>query len=88
MLQAGEADLIAVPVEQRTQVDNLVSEIAIYNPETNAYDDPVPVCSVDTNLSGLDRFEICDTPNDKPLTLYYGRPGLSQDVLIFNFLVK
>lgn len=88
MLQAGEADIIAVPVEQRTQVDNMVSEIAIYNPDTNAYDDPVPVCSVDTNLTGLDRFEICDTPNDKPLTLYYGRPGLSQDVLIFNFLVQ
>ena len=88
MLQAGEADIIAVPVEQRTQVDNMVSEIAIYNPDTNAYDDPVPVCSVDTNLTGLDRFEICDTPNDKTLTLYYGRPGLSQDVLIFNFLVQ
>ena len=88
MLQAGEADFIDVPVEQRPQVDEMVGEIAIYDPETNMYKAPVPVCSVNVDLLGLDRFEICDTPNDMPLTLYYGRPGLSQDVLIYNFLVE
>lgn len=88
MLQAGEADFIDVGVEQRIQVDEFVGEIAIYNPETNAYDDPVPVCSIDTSKLGLERFEICDTENDRPLRLYYGRPGLSQDVLIYNFFVQ
>ena len=88
MLQAGEADFIDVGVEQRIQVDEFVGEIAIYNPETNAYDAPVPVCSIDTSKLGLERFEICDTENDRPLRLYYGRPGLSQDVLIYNFSVK
>jgi len=88
MMQAGEADFIDVPVEQRPQVDIYVGEIAIYDPEANAYKDPVPVCSVNTDLLGLDRFEVCETESDQPLTLYYGRPGLSQDVLIYNFLVE
>ena len=88
MLQAGEADFIDVPVEQRPQVDEMVGEIAIYNEETNAYDAPVPVCSVDVEKLGLERFETCETPNEQPLTLYFGRPGLTQDVLIFNFLVE
>ncbi len=88
MLQAGDADIIYVPAENRAAVDPMVGEIAVYNPETNAYDDPVPVCSVDTTKLGIERFEICDTPSDQPLTLYFGRPGLSQDVILFNFHIK
>ena len=88
MFQAGEADIIYVPAEQRTQVDPLVGEIAIYNPETNAYDAPVPVCSVNTSLLGIDRFEICDTPSDQPYRLYFGRPGLQQDVLLFTQILE
>ena len=90
MLQAGEADYIDVDTAMRPQVDQLVGEIAIYNPETNAYDDPIPVCAVDTSLLGLDRFstEGCEEGNGQPLRLYYGRPALQQDVLIFNFFVE
>ena len=44
MLQAGDIDFMDVPVEQRPQVDPMVSEAAIYDAETNAYKDPVPVC--------------------------------------------
>jgi len=88
MLKAGEADIIYVPAENRAAVDPMVGEIAIYNPETNAYDDPVPVCSVDTTKLGIDRFVICEEPSDQPLTLYFGRPGLSQDVILFNFNIQ
>lgn len=88
MFQAGDADIIYVPAEQRAQVDPMVGEIAIYNPETNAYDAPVPVCSVDTSLLGLDRFEICETPSDQPFRLYFGRPGLQQDVLLFTHVLE
>ena len=88
MLQAGEADIIVVPAEFRPQVDPLVGEAHVYDPETNTYLPAVPVCSVDTNLLGIDRFELCDTPNDQPLRLYFGRPGLSQDVILFNFLIE
>jgi len=88
MLQAGDADIIYVPAEFRAQVDPMVGEIAVYNAETNAYDDPVPVCSVNTSNLGIERFEICDTPSTQPLRLYFGRPGLSQDVILFNFNIK
>ncbi|MDY0126407.1 MAG: ABC transporter substrate-binding protein, partial [Anaerolineaceae bacterium] len=88
MAQAGEADIFDVDTAMRPQVDQLVGEIAIYNPETNAYDDPVPVCTIDTNLLGIDRFEVCDTESDLPFTLYFGRPALQQDVLIYNFYIE
>ncbi len=88
MLQAGEADSIDVPTEMRPQVDPLVGEAHVYDPETNTYLPAVPVCSVDTDLLGIDRFELCETPSDSPLRLYFGRPGLSQDVILFNFLIE
>jgi ABC-type transport system substrate-binding protein len=88
MLQAGDADIIYVPAENRAAVDPMVGEIRIYNPETNAYDEAVPVCSIDTTKLGLERFELCEEGNGQPLTLYFGRPGLSQDVILFNFNIK
>ena len=88
MLQAGDIDFMDVPVEQRPQVDPLVGEAAIYDPETNAYKAPVPVCSVDTAKLGIDRFELCEEANDRPLRLYFGRPGLQQDVILFNFFIE
>ncbi|MBW6474196.1 MAG: hypothetical protein K0B14_13805 [Anaerolineaceae bacterium] len=88
MLQAGDADIVYVPAENRAAVDVMVGEIMIYNPDTNAYDDPVSVCNVDTSKLGIERFEVCDEPNAKPLTLLFGRPGLSQDVILFNFNIQ
>ncbi|MBN2677621.1 MAG: hypothetical protein JXR32_06095 [Anaerolineaceae bacterium] len=88
MLQAGEADTIDVPTEMRPQVDPMVGEIAVYDAASNSYKAPEPVCSVDTDKLGIERFEICTTPSDKPLRLYFGRPGLSQDVILFNFLIQ
>ncbi len=88
MLQAGEADAIVVPAEYRAQVDPLVGEAKVYDAETNTYKAAQPVCAVDTDKVGLERFTLCDTPSDKPLRLYIGRPGLQQDVILFNFLVE
>ena len=88
MLQAGDVDFMDVPVDQRAQVDPMVGEIVVYDAETNAYKEPVPVCSIDTTKLGIDRFEICDTANDQPLRLYFGRPGLQQDVILFNFFIE
>jgi ABC-type transport system substrate-binding protein len=85
MLQAGEADIINVPADYRVQVDPMVGEIMIYDAATNTYLPAVPVCSVNTDVKGLDRFTTCDTPSDQPLRLYFGRPGLAQDVVLFNF---
>lgn len=88
MLQAGEADILYVPAEFRAQVDPMVSEILTYDEENNTYAEAQSVCSVDTNKLGIERFELCDTPNDNPLRLYYGRPGLSQDVILFTFFIE
>jgi peptide/nickel transport system substrate-binding protein len=88
MLQAGEADIITVPAEYRVQVDMLVGEVAAYDAATNTYLPPQQVCEINTDLLGLDRFTICDTSSDNPLRLYIGRPGLSQDVILFNFFIE
>jgi ABC-type transport system substrate-binding protein len=88
MLQAGEVDITFVPAEYRAQVDPFVSEMRVYNADTLSYEAAKPVCTIDTNKLGFDRFEICDTTNDRPLRLYMGRPGLTQDVLIFNFNIQ
>jgi ABC-type transport system substrate-binding protein len=88
MLQAGEADTIDVGTEYRAQVDPYVGEIVVYDEASNSYKAAQPVCSVDTGKLGIERFEICTTANDKPLRLYFGRPGLQQDVILFNFLIE
>lgn len=88
MFQAGEADVASVPTEYRVQVDPMVSEIRVYNPETNTYEESKPVCTIDTDKLGIERFEICEEPNDRELRLYFGRPGLSQDVILFNFFIE
>jgi ABC-type transport system substrate-binding protein len=87
-LQAGDADIIAVPREMATQVDPLVSVGRFYDAETNTYLPDQNICTIDTTVLGQARFEICDEANDRPLRLYYGRPALSQDVLLFTFAVE
>jgi peptide/nickel transport system substrate-binding protein len=88
MLEAGDADAIVVPAEYRTQVDPLVSVARVYDAETNTYLPDNNVCTIDTDKLGLDRFELCDQANDRPLRLYIGRPGLTQDVILFNFNIQ
>ncbi len=88
MLQAGEADIIAVPAEYRVQVDPMVGEMRVYDPVANTYGDVQNVCEVNTDLLGVDRFITCDTASDQPLRLYISRPGLSQDVILFNFFIE
>jgi peptide/nickel transport system substrate-binding protein len=67
MLQAGDADTVDVPVENRVQPDEMVGERCEYDAATNAY-------------------AACQTVDEsKPLRLYIGRPGLVQDVILYNF---
>ncbi|MEA4812151.1 MAG: ABC transporter substrate-binding protein [Anaerolineaceae bacterium] len=88
MLQSGDADIIAVPVEMRTQVDPMVGEMVTYDKETKLYGAAKPVCKVDTALLAAERFELCETASDQPLRLYFGRPALTQDVILYNFDIK
>jgi peptide/nickel transport system substrate-binding protein len=67
MLQAGDADTVDVPVENRAQPDEMVGERCEYDAAANAY----AACEV--------------TDDSQALRLYIGRPGLIQDVILFNF---
>jgi peptide/nickel transport system substrate-binding protein len=67
MLQAGDADTVDVPVENRVQPDEMVGERCEYDASTNAYGE----CTV--------------VDESKQLRLYIGRPGLVQDVILYNF---
>lgn len=70
MLQAGDADIVDVPVENRSQADEMVGERCEFDLAANAYKE----C------------EVVDA--SKPLRLYIGRPGIVQDVIIYNFAIK
>ena len=87
-LQAGDADIVDVPVDQRVQVDPMVAEIRVYDATNDTYGPVQNVCSVDTAKLALARFTTCDTPSNQPLRLYLGRPQISMDVLLFNLNIK
>ncbi|MCX6056292.1 MAG: ABC transporter substrate-binding protein [Chloroflexi bacterium] len=92
MLQTGDADVIYVPVENRPQVDPMVSEMRVYNAATNSYDPVQTICAYDGAKLGVDLFTPCATDETSNLSgnlrLYIGRPGLQQDVVLFNFNIK
>lgn len=91
MLQAGDADSIDVSVENRPQVDQFVGVMQVYDPATLAYGPDQTVCAYDSSKLGVEAFTPCtagETGLNQPLRLYIGRPGLQQDVILFNFLIE
>lgn len=88
MLEAGDADIIAVPAEYRTQVDPMVGELVAFDLAANKYGEAKPVCEVDITKLGAERFTTCDTPSDQPLRVYTGRTVNSMDVILWNFNIK
>ena len=90
-LQAGDADLAVVPVENRSQADALVGEISIYDPATESYPAAQEVCGYNSSKLGAARFTVCEAGQKGtggPLRVYIGLPNLSQDVIIYNFNIK
>jgi peptide/nickel transport system substrate-binding protein len=90
-LQAGDADVATVPVENRPQADALAGQISIYDPSTGSYGPLQPVCGYDTTQLGAAKFQICaagKTGKGGPLDVYIGLPNLSQDVILYNFTIK
>ena len=86
-LQAGDADLVDVPVENRSQANALVGSMHVYDASTNTYGPLQQVCSVDPTKVGKAQFTVCPAgQNGKGiLTLYIGQPLLQMDVIIYNF---
>ncbi len=93
-LQAGDADVVDVPVANRSQANAMVGELAVYNATTGSYDAPQPVCGYDSAKLGQAMFTVCaagqaaPSAKDKPLRVYMGLPVLSMDVIIYNFSLK
>jgi len=90
-LQAGDADIVDVPVGNRSQADALVSQFHAYDPATDAYGPVQDVCGYDSTKLAVAQFTACTagkTPKTGILRLYIGQPTLTQDVIIYNFNIK
>ncbi len=88
MMQAGDADLATVPPANRSQMDEFVGAFQVYDPATNSYGPVQEVCGYDATQLGAAKFTACEagkTGNGKPFLVRLGRPGISMDVLLFNW---
>ncbi len=90
MLQAGDADQVDVPAESRSQVDEMVGEMQVFDLAANTYGDPQAVCEYDGSLQGVEKFTPCaagEAGNGGPIRLFIGRPSLTSQDLFMNFNV-
>lgn len=88
MMQAGDADLATVPSANRSQMDELVGIFQVYDPATNAYGPLTEVCGYDAAGLGAAKFTPCaagETGNGQAFLARLGRPGISMDVLLYNW---
>jgi len=91
MLQAGDADIVDVPVENRIQADALVGEFRVFDLNKNEYGPVKELCAYDPTKVGVEQFVACkagETGKGGPLRLYIGRPSLYQEAILYNFAVK
>lgn len=91
MLQAGDADQAAVPAESRSQVDEMVGEMRVFDLGANAYGDPQTVCAYDGSLQGVEKFTACgagEAGTGGPMRLYIGRPSLSSQDMFMTFNIS
>ena len=90
MLQAGDADFADVPSENRSQVDEMVGSMSVFDLASNSYKDEVEVCSYDPSQTGADRWTPCaagETGTGGPMHLFIGRPQVVSQDLFFTFNV-
>jgi len=86
-LQTGDADMVDVPVANRSQADALVGQMQTYDNTTNTFGPIQQVCGIDTTKLAAAQFKVCPAgqKGTGPLTLSIGQPLLQQDVVIYNF---
>lgn len=88
MLQAGDADMVAVPAENRSQVDEMVGEVRVYDLAAGAYPEAAVVCEYDDTKQGAEKFIPCagdEAGTEGTMRLYIGRPSLSSQDLFMTF---
>jgi ABC-type transport system substrate-binding protein len=91
MLQAGDADIAYVPVENRSQADAMVGEFQVYDNAAGTYGPTQELCKYDPTQLGEAQFVACgegETGLGGSLHLYIGRPGLQQDAILYNFNIQ
>ncbi|GAB4502185.1 MAG: ABC transporter substrate-binding protein [Anaerolineales bacterium] len=91
MMQAGDADLAVVPAANRSQMDELVGAFQTYDAATNTYGPVQEVCKYDPTGLGAAKYTACaagEAGNGAPFLGRFGRPGISQDVILFNFAIQ
>ncbi len=86
-LQAGDADIVDVSTANRPQPDALVGEMLVWDNTAQAYGPVIQVCGYDSTKLGAAKFTPCADGVTGPgqLRLRIGRPGLTMDVLLFNW---
>ena len=88
MVQAGDADMAAVPAENRSQVDAMVGVMRVFDLAAGVYGEEVEVCAYDPSKQGVEKFTPCapgETGLGGPMRLYIGRPSLSSQDLFMTF---
>ena len=87
MLQAGDADIVDVSTANRPQADALVGEFQVWNNDTQEYGPIQQLCDYDNTKQGAAQFIACTgtETGSGPLRLRIGRPGITMDVLLFNW---
>lgn len=91
MLQAGDADMAAVPAENRSQVDAMVGTMRVFDLASGSYGEEVEVCAYDPSKQGVEKFTPCapgETGLGGPMRLYIGRPSLSSQDLFMTFNIR
>jgi len=88
MLQAGDADIVNVPPENRSQVDAMVGSMRVYDLAAGSYADEVNVCNYDSTKQAEAKFAACGAGEEGtggPVRLYIGRPAISSQDMFFTF---
>ncbi|MBI4762371.1 MAG: ABC transporter substrate-binding protein [Chloroflexota bacterium] len=89
MLQTGDADIVAVPSENRSQVDAMVGSMRVFDLAANTYGPEVEVCGYDPSKQGVEKFIPCEAgqTSSNPIRLYIGRPSLASQDLFMTFQI-
>jgi peptide/nickel transport system substrate-binding protein len=91
MLQAGDADIVTVNLEDTPQADKLVGEFRVFDEAANAYAPAQPLCSIDETKLGVAKYIACaagETGTGGQLRMLIGRPSIVKNVIIYNFTIK
>ena len=89
MFQTGDADMVAVPSENRSQVDAMVGAMRVYDLAAGTYGPEVEICGYDPSKQAAEKFIPCGPgeTSTNPVRLYIGRPAISSQDLFMTFQI-